>query len=83
MRYDNYRDRHAHGYDAGAIVDGNVVLDEERGEYVLVDDEGVAFSIQEMLKTLAGKQVRITCVSFEAIENMQRLVSSSLESQKG
>ena len=77
MRYDNDRDRNAHGYDAGAIVDGTVVYDDERKEFVLVDDEGVAFSSQEVLKTLVGKQVRLTCVSFEAIENLEKLVALS------
>lgn len=75
MRYDNERDRNAHGYDAGAIVDGTVVYDEDRKEYVLVDEDGTAFSSQEVLKTLLGKQVRLTCVSFEAIESLEKLVA--------
>lgn len=74
MNYDNDRNRRQYGYDGGNIIDGVVTLDPQTNEYVLVDDEGVAFSSQEVLKGLAGKQVRLTCISFESIEVIQNLL---------
>ncbi len=75
--YDNERDKTRYGYDAGNIVDGTSALDEARGEYVVVDDDGVAFSIQDLLKSLSGKRVRITCISFESLEKMAKLLPSA------
>jgi len=77
MKYGDILNREQLGYDAGHILDGEVVLDEERGEHVLVDDEGQAFSTQDLLKSLAGKKVRLTCVSFEAIENLERMIAET------
>jgi hypothetical protein len=74
MDYDNARDRNLYGYDAGNIIDGEVVLDGATGEYVVVDDDGKAFSTQELLKSLAGKKVRLTCISFDAIEAIEKMV---------
>lgn len=82
MKYDNDRDRTQYGYDAGNIIDGDVTLDAERQEYVLVDDEGVAFSVQDLLKSLIGKKVRMTCISFEAIENIEKLMAKQPPSPK-
>ena len=75
MDYDNNRDRFSNGFDSGVIVDGKVIEDEKTKELVIVDDDGVAFSIQEALKTLVGKNVRITCISFEAMDDIMKMVS--------
>jgi len=75
MDYDNDRDRTTYGYDAGNIIDGEVQQDPKTGEYVLVDEDKVAFSMQELLKTLMGKKVRITCISFEAIEEIEKMMA--------
>ena len=75
--FDNDRDRFAHGYDAGTIVDGEVRQDPNTGEYVLVDEDGVAFSPQALLKSLAGKRVRFTCISFEAMENIEKIMAQT------
>lgn len=78
MKYDNEKDRNEYGYDAGNIVDGIVQLDPDTKEYVLVDDDdGVGFSTQNVLKSLEGKKVRVTIISFEAIEAMEKLLAKS------
>lgn len=80
IRYDNERDRNAHGFDAGNIIDGTVTLDEETGRYVLVDEDGLGFDPQAALQALAGKKVRMTLISFESIielENMYRAASQT------
>lgn len=77
LKYDNERDRNAHGYDAGNIVDGTVTLDPEKGEYVLLDDDGVAFSTQSFLAGQVGKKVRLTCISFEAMETIEKMIEAS------
>lgn len=76
MDFDNSRDRNSYGYDAGNIVDGVVSKDTTRNEYVLIDEDGVGFSSQEVLKGLEGKKVRLTIISFESIEAMEKLLSS-------
>lgn len=74
-RFDNERDRYAHGYDAGTIVDG--VVTEHNGGFILVDDEDVAFDPQVVLSALLGKKIRMTMVSFESMENIERLVKEA------
>lgn len=74
MEFDNERDRLKYGYDAGTIVEGVVSVCDNR--YVLVDEDGVAFDPQAVLSTLEGKKIRLTIVSFEAIENIQNLMAS-------
>lgn len=74
MDYNNERDRKLYGYDAGNIIDGEVVYDEEKKEYVIKDDEGVGFSSQELFKGLLGKRIRFTCISFESIEEIERIL---------
>ena len=74
MQYDNDRDRYSYGYDAGTIIDGNVIYDADRKEYVIVDDDGVAFSTQDLLKSLHDQKVRLTCISFESIENIEKML---------
>jgi hypothetical protein len=77
FRYDNDRDRFSHGFDAGTIVDGTIHLDLDTGEFVLVDDDGVAFSSQDLLKSMDGKRVRISCVAFDAMEEIERMIQNS------
>ena len=76
MKYGDILNRENLGYDAGHILDGKVVLDPVRGEYVLRDDEGQAFSTQDLLKSLAGKKVRLTCVSFEAMQDLEKMLEA-------
>lgn len=83
MKYDNERDRLKYGYDAGNIIDGKVVWDENTKEYVILDDEGTAFSSQSLLKSLHGKKVRLTCISFESIENIQKMLLSASDASNG
>jgi len=77
IRYDNERDRNAHGFDAGTIVDGEVVFDEARGRFVLVDEDGVGFDPQVVLEGLRGKKVRMTMVSFEALIELEDMYSAA------
>lgn len=74
-KYDNERDRNIYGYDAGTIVDGSVVYDGEKKEFILVDEDGLAFSSQQLLSSLVGKRVRFTCVSFESMEVLEKLMN--------
>lgn len=75
MKFDNERDRYAHGYDAGTIVDG--VVTEHEGRHILMDDEGVAFDPQVVLAALVGKKIRMTMVGFEAMEEIKRLTKEA------
>lgn len=77
MEYDNERDRLIHGYDAGNIIDGVVVYDENLKRYVLIDDEGVGFDVQAALKSLNGKQIRMTMISFESIQTLENLMANT------
>lgn len=77
MEYDNVRDRHKHGFDAGQIVDGEVTKDPDTGRFVIVDDEGVAFDPQAALGTLEGEQVRLTMVSHRSIQRAQDLMDAA------
>jgi hypothetical protein len=77
MSEDNDRDRFQHGYDAGVIVDGEVVFDEEKGRYVLMDEDGDTFDPFDALKSLNGKKVRMTMISFEAMMKMQEMYEAT------
>lgn len=77
MEYDNTRDRFSHGFDAGLIVDGEVQQDPDTGEFVVVDEDGKGFSSQSLLKLLLGKRVRLTCISFDAMEDAQRILEAA------
>jgi hypothetical protein len=81
MEYDNSRDRFSYGYDAGVIIDGEVVYDENKREYVIMDDDGIAFSSQSVLSGLLGQKVRITCITLESIENIQKMLANTPLSQ--
>lgn len=74
MKYGNDEDSDKYGYDAGNIVDGTVVYDTDREEYVIQNSDGVAFSSQDFLKFNLGKDVRMTCISFEAIEIIEKML---------
>ena len=82
MEYDNVRDSKSHGEDWGIIVEGSVVQDEETKEFVLLDEDGKAFSPQEYLKRLSGKNVRFTCISMESAVKMEEMLKS-LQVQQG
>jgi len=77
MKYDNDRNRFTYGYDAGQVVEGEIQQDPDTKEFVLVDDEGIAFSTQEFMKTLVGKKVRFTCATFETLENIEKMIAKA------
>jgi sensor c-di-GMP phosphodiesterase-like protein len=74
MHYDNERDRHEYGYDAGQIVDGVVTLDPNTGHFVLMDDEGIGYDSQAVLQKLKGQKIRITIISIKSMEEMQKMM---------
>lgn len=76
MQEDNERDRFTHGYDAGIIIDGEVRMN-EHGNFLVVDDEGIATNVDAVMSSLVGKQVRFTVISLEAMNEMQNLLDSS------
>jgi hypothetical protein len=77
MDYDNVRDRFTNGFDAGLIIDGKVLFDKDKNEYVIVDEDGVALSLQDLLKSLMDQKVRLTCVSFESMEMIESMLSKT------
>ena len=81
IKYDNERDRFAHGFDAGNIVDGEVALDEVTGRFVLVDEDGVGFDPQVVLQRLAGRKVRMTIVSFESLIELEDMYQTAQQGQ--
>ena len=83
MEYDNDGDRYTHGWDAGSIVDGDVCLDPDTGEYVVVNEDGKAFSSQAVLKQLEGKKIRITLVSFEIMDTIEKMMVKARTQQDG
>jgi hypothetical protein len=74
MNFDNERDQHTHGYDAGQIVDGTVTWDPEKGRYVLVDEDGVGYDVQEVMKSLNGQKIRLTMISLTSMEEIQKML---------
>lgn len=80
VKYDNERDRNSHGFDAGTIVDGEVIFDESSGRFVLVDEDGIGFDPQHVLKELVGKKVRLTMVSFESLIELESMYQNAQES---
>ena len=75
MKYREDPDQFAAGFDAGSIIDGKVEQDPATGEWVIVDEEGYAFSLQRALSKYPGQSVRVTCVSSGAMENLQKLLA--------
>jgi hypothetical protein len=73
---DNDRDRYSYGYDAGNIIDGVVHLDLSTNKFVLIDDDGEVFDPNAVLQTLMGKKVRITMISFESMEALEKLLAN-------
>jgi len=82
MDYDNVRDSKSHGADWGVIVEGSVVHDVEKGEFVLLDEDGKAISTQDFLKAHSGKTVRFTCIDMESAEKMEEMLKG-LQVQNG
>ena len=83
FNYDNDRDRFTGGFDAGTIVDGAVHLDPATNEFVIVDEDGKAFSSQSLFKLLLGKKVRFSCVAFESMEAIERMIIKSQTNSDG
>lgn len=54
-------------FDAGEIIDGEVVFDTKLNEYVIKDEDDNVISTQALLQKLCGKEVRFTLISFESI----------------
>lgn len=77
LRFDNKRDRHAHGYDAGQIIDGEVMRDPDTGHYVLVDEDGIGFDPQVALESLAGQTVRLTMISHRSLQSATELMAAT------
>jgi hypothetical protein len=71
-------DRYSYGYDAGNIVDGVVCRDPETKICIIVDEDGEEFNPQTVLETLVGKKVRMTMISFEALENMEKIYEAAV-----
>ena len=81
MSDDNERDRFVNGFDAGVIVDGEIVYDDMTKRYVIMDDEGVVFDPQEAMKSLNGKKMRMTMVSFDAMIEMEEMMNKAEENK--
>lgn len=79
MDYDNERDQLTHGFDAGLIVDGTVVLDEVTRRFVVVDEDGKGFDPQVALQRLSGKKIRMTMISFESMETIEDMLRRAQE----
>ncbi len=77
MKFDQDRDRYSNGLDLGYIVTGKVEVDPETREIVLVDSDGVGFSIMECLMDLIGKEVRFTIVPMVSILKIEQIVNDS------
>lgn len=76
-KIDNDRDRYAHGYDAGLIVDGEVYWSDNLKRYVIKDCDGVLFDIQEVMKKADGKTVRMTFVTDETVRIMEQMLEQA------
>jgi hypothetical protein len=74
MDFDNDRDRFSFGHDVGIIIDGKVTYDSATDEYVLVDEDGKALSVQTILKQSIGRQVRLTFIPLESMQKLQDLL---------
>ena len=74
MKYDNDRERTKYGHDAGQIVDGVVTWDSEKSRYIIVDEDGIGYDIQEEMKRLKGQKIRQTIVSFSSMEDILEMM---------
>ncbi len=74
MEYSPEEDQFANGFDAGQIQEGVVTMDPVTGEFVIVGDDGLAFSIQSALRKLEGKKVRLTCISMQSMDLLQKML---------
>ena len=74
MQFDNERDRNTYGYDAGTIVEGIVTWSESLNRYIIIDEENIGFDPNAVLQKLDGMKIRITIISFEAIENIEKML---------
>lgn len=74
MEYDNLRDSKVYGYDSGIIIEGCVTFDDARNEYVVIDEDGKAFSSQEFFKLHTGRNVRFTCIDMESAEKIEEML---------
>lgn len=62
-------------YDFGLVVDGKVVYKEDTKEYVVVDEhDNITYSVQDILKSNVGKTVRLTCISMESLDEIEKLM---------
>lgn len=77
MQYKEDSDQYVAGFDAGNILDGKVEKDPDTGEWVIVDDDGLAFSLQKALEKLQGERVRVTCISMRSMETLQQMLEKS------
>lgn len=77
MKYKTDENQFLSGFDAGSIMDGTITQDPDTKEWVIVDDDGFAYSLQKALSQYDGKKVRMTCVSLEAMDYLQKLLSGS------
>ena len=73
MEFDNDRDRYKHGMDIGTIVEG--IVREQNGKFIIIDEDNIAFDPQAVLSSLVDKKIRLTMVSFETMENLEKLLS--------
>lgn len=76
MVYKKLDDIIRNGLSAGIILDGIVLLDKGTGEYVILDEDGEAYSIQSILASMVGKRIRFTTVTFETLETLERMLSA-------
>ena len=70
-------DRLKYGYDAGNIVDGVVTIDAESDSYLIVDCDGDVFDVKKALQSLVGRRIRLTMISFDALDNMKEMYENA------
>ena len=61
-------------YEPGEVIDGKVVFDASKNEYLLKTDIGY-FSIQDYLKTQYGSMVRVTCARIESLKALEEYLN--------
>ena len=63
-----------YSFDTGNIIDGTVEFDSIRGEFFLRTEDGGSFYIQDMLSSMLSKKVRMTCISFGSLIQLENTV---------